>query len=119
MTAAFFPTGKPFPELRGPDFADQDFFKKLVRKPIFLNTSRGGVVDTVALLGALQNGEVKAAGLDVLENENLSIYNQSEKDILTALLEKQNVIITPHIAGYTFEATYKMSAILLEKLGIL
>ena len=99
-------------------FADQDFFKKLVRKPIFLNTSRGGVVDTVALLGALQNGEVKAAGLDVLENENLSTYSPSEKDILAALLEKRNVIITPHIAGYTFEATYKMSAILLEKLGI-
>ena len=100
-------------------FADQDFFKKLARKPILLNTSRGAVVDTIALLGALQNGEVKAAGLDVLENENLSTYNPSEKDILAALHEKRNVIITPHIAGYTVEATYKMSAILLEKLGIL
>jgi D-3-phosphoglycerate dehydrogenase len=99
--------------------ANNSFFNQFQKKPIFINTSRGGVVDTSALIQALENKLIKSAALDVLENENLNTYTKIESNQLNQLLAMKNVIITPHIAGYSFEANYKMSKILLEKLGIL
>ncbi|HEV8081165.1 MAG TPA: NAD(P)-dependent oxidoreductase [Chitinophagaceae bacterium] len=98
--------------------AGNSFFNALEKQPFFLNTSRGKVTDTVELINALQNGKVAAAGLDVLENETFETYTQLENDQLDWLLLQPNVIITPHIAGYSNEAFYKMSKILLEKLEL-
>jgi len=101
------------------NLANNSFFNQMAKKPIFINTSRGGVVDTSALIYALENNLVKSAALDVLENENLNTYNVADSKQLNQLLSMKNVIITPHIAGYSHEANYKMSKILLEKIGIL
>ncbi|MBA3673861.1 MAG: hydroxyacid dehydrogenase [Chitinophagaceae bacterium] len=98
--------------------AGKSFFNALEKQPFFLNTSRGKVTDTVELINALQNGKIAAAGLDVLENETFETYTQIENDQLDWLLLQPNVIITPHIAGYSNEAFYKMSKILLEKLEL-
>jgi D-3-phosphoglycerate dehydrogenase len=98
--------------------AGETFFGSLQRRPVLLNTSRGKVVDTSALLRALQRGVVSAAGLDVLENEQLDTYSEAEKIVLQQLLENPAVLITPHIAGYSHESFYGMSKVLLEKLGL-
>ena len=97
--------------------ADAAFFCLLQRKPYFLNTARGKVVRLQELVNALETNQISGAGLDVLENENLESYDEAEKKLLDWLLDQSNVIITPHIAGYSHEAFYKMAAVLLEKIN--
>ncbi|HYF31910.1 MAG TPA: NAD(P)-dependent oxidoreductase [Chitinophagaceae bacterium] len=99
-------------------FANDEFFRSLRQKPWFLNTSRGKTASIAAIINALKNNHVAGAGLDVLENERLETYTPEENQQLQWLLQQPNVIITPHIAGYSNEAYYRMSRVLLEKLGI-
>jgi len=97
---------------------DTHFFNSLERRPWILNTSRGKVVNIEQLAAALRAKKIAGAGLDVLENEKLGEYTLPEKEQLDWLVEQPNVIITPHIAGYSHEAFYKMAEVLISKLGI-
>ena len=77
-----------------------DFFKKMKKSAIFVNTARGGLVDEDALIEALRTGEIAGAALDVLTEEGI------DKD---APLQKfDNVIITPHAAWYSEQAFYTL-----------
>ena len=96
--------------------ANTDFFNSLQNRPFFLNTSRGKIVDTKAVIAALKENKIAGAALDVLENEKLESYSDEEKKDAKWLLAQNNVIVTPHIAGYSHEATYKMAKVLADKL---
>jgi D-3-phosphoglycerate dehydrogenase / 2-oxoglutarate reductase len=99
--------------------ANHDFFQSLKQKPWILNTSRGQIVNTKDLKEAILNGVIAGAGLDVLENEKLSSFTAEENLLFHWLLDQPNVVITPHIAGYSHEAFLKMSEVLLQKLGFI
>lgn len=98
--------------------ANQSFFNSLEQQPYFLNTSRGKITSIHDLVDALKQKKISGAGLDVLENEKFETYTKEEKETFDWLMEQPNVIITPHIAGYSKEAFYKMGEVLLEKLGL-
>jgi D-3-phosphoglycerate dehydrogenase len=85
--------------------AGDAFFESLERKPWFVNASRGKVHDTAALIRAL-------------ENERLDTYTDLQRQQLKWLLDRPDTLITPHIAGYTHEAFFKMAKVILEKLSI-
>jgi D-3-phosphoglycerate dehydrogenase len=90
-------------------------------KPFWLiNTSRGKNVVTTDLVNALESGKILGAGLDVLEYEKLSFENlfiDTEKPVaFQYLLESENVLLTPHIAGWTFESHQKLAQTIVDKI---
>jgi D-3-phosphoglycerate dehydrogenase / 2-oxoglutarate reductase len=75
---------------------------------IFINTSRGKTQDEAALLGGLESGKIRAAGLDVFEEEPVSSDNR--------LLQLDNVVVSPHIAGVTRETMRGMALQVTEEM---
>jgi D-3-phosphoglycerate dehydrogenase / 2-oxoglutarate reductase len=100
-------------------FGNTAFFEGLVNKPFIINTSRGNVIDTAALIQALEEDKISGVALDVLENENLNTLTKIQKEQLDILLANKKVLITPHIAGYSNEAFLKMSQVVVDKLQAL
>jgi D-3-phosphoglycerate dehydrogenase len=96
--------------------ANDAFFEALKEKPVILNTSRGKIIELDALQTAIEKGLISGAGLDVLENEKLSTYTSEETEMLQWLTTQPNIIVTPHIAGYSHEAFLKMAEVVMEKL---
>jgi D-3-phosphoglycerate dehydrogenase len=99
-------------------FANEEFFNILEQKPFIINTSRGNVVDPKALIHALNEGKVRGAALDVLENEKLNTLTEEQRISFNDLRSRDNVLITPHIAGYTNEAFLRMAEVVVQKLKL-
>jgi D-3-phosphoglycerate dehydrogenase len=99
-------------------YLNSGFIEKM-QKPFYLiNTSRGQVVNTADLVLGLKSGKIRGACLDVLEYEDSSFSNNLKQ--LPAqfdyLCHAQNVILSPHVAGWTEESYRKLSEVLLEKI---
>ena len=86
------------------------------RKPIFLlNTSRGKVVKVQAVLNAIKQGKILGAGLDVLEAEKFP--GLGEQAWYEELRQSGKVLLTPHVAGWTFDSYRRISEVMAEKLS--
>ena len=96
--------------------ADYQFFKRFKNPVYVLNISRGGVLKTQDLIQALDEGLVIGAGLDVLEEESRSFDIDEANKTIIELNHRPNIILTPHVAGWTKESYYKLSAVLANKL---
>jgi len=90
------------------------------KKPFwFINTARGKSVVTKDLVDALKSGKILGAGLDVLEYEKSSFEQLFSSDMPEAfqyLIKAQNVILTPHVAGWTIESKEKLAQIIVDKI---
>jgi D-3-phosphoglycerate dehydrogenase len=95
-------------------------FLALMARPFYLlNLSRGKVVSTSALVEGLKSGQIKGAGLDVLEYEQKSFesfFTQEMPLEFQYLVAAKNVILTPHVAGWTTESYVKLSSVLADKI---
>ncbi len=100
-------------------YADAAFFSSFIKPIYFINTSRGKNLDTGALVNALRKGSVRGACLDVIEYEKISLEgleSDQKSNDLKHLIEAKNVILSPHIAGWTHESYYKLSDVLAQKI---
>jgi D-3-phosphoglycerate dehydrogenase len=95
-------------------------FISTFKKPFwFINTARGNSVVTQDLVEALKGGKIVGAGLDVLEYEKLSFETLFEGEKPAAfdyLLQANNVLLTPHIAGWTVESHQKLAQNIVDKI---
>ena len=107
--------GGEFTEL---DKVNKEFIQKFDKPFWLINTSRGKIVNTPDLVDALNEKKILGAGLDVIDIESSS-FNNLEKELnpyFNELINLKNVIITPHIAGWTFESNVKLSQIIIDKI---
>lgn len=103
---------------------DENFISKMKKNFYLVNTARGKNVKTSALVDALKSGKVKAAALDVLEYEKSSFenldtstsLNTRNKEDLQFLLDSEQVIVTPHIAGWTHQSKEKLAQFIVDKI---
>ncbi|MFK8281466.1 2-hydroxyacid dehydrogenase [Capnocytophaga cynodegmi] len=102
------------------NMVNTDFINKFSNPFWLLNTARGKSVVTDDLVKALKSGKILGAGLDVLEYEKSSFEDFFTDDNLPEafryLLESDNVILTPHIAGWTMESKEKLAQVIVDKI---
>ncbi|MBA2422508.1 MAG: hypothetical protein H0V61_04715 [Chitinophagales bacterium] len=97
-----------------------DFLNRFSRMKFLVNTSRGLIINHSHLLENILNKKLAGAALDVYENENFQSHTPPQREVFKALIKTGRVIVTPHIAGKSFESKRKIAQVLLNKIqGIL
>ena len=94
-----------------------EFFDKFKKNIYLLNASRGEIVVLKDVVAAIENGKILGACLDVLENEKLQKLSPEQQQTFTQLTKSDRVILTPHIAGWTFESYIRINEVLVEKIA--
>ncbi|WP_405399653.1 2-hydroxyacid dehydrogenase [Maribacter sp. Asnod2-G09] len=99
---------------------DSEFLEKFKNPIWIINTARGKCIITTALVDALKSGQVLGAGLDVLEYEKASFENMFTDDNLPEafqyLIKSDQVILSPHVAGWTVESKIKLAQTVVDKI---
>lgn len=99
---------------------DSDFINGFAKSFWIINTSRGKNIVTAHLVAAMQSGKILGAGLDVLEYEQLSFetlfQDKNTPEAFQYLLKAKNVILSPHIAGWTFESHERLAQVIVNKI---
>ncbi|MBP2283773.1 phosphoglycerate dehydrogenase-like enzyme [Flavobacterium sp. CG_23.5] len=99
---------------------NEEFINAFAKSFWIINTSRGKNIVTADLVAAMQSGKILGAGLDVLEYEKLSFetlfHDGNTPEAFQYLLHAKNVILTPHIAGWTFESHERLAQVIVDKI---
>lgn len=96
-----------------------EYLNRFKKKIILVNTARGEIVSITHLVEALKIKQVRGVALDVLENEKLDKLNALQQEAFDYICKQTNVILTPHIAGWTFESHVKINVALVTKIKTL
>ena len=98
---------------------NSEFINAIKKSFWLINTARGKSVVTSDLMVALKSGKILGAGLDVLEYEKASFENLFSNTLPEAfqyLLDSENVLLTPHVAGWTIESKEKLAQTIVDKI---
>lgn len=96
---------------------DEKFLQQFKKKIFLINTARGNLIVHRALLHHIEQGMMMGAALDVYENEDFDSHSSSEEQVFKGLMATGKVIVTPHIAGKSFESPGKIALALLDKIS--
>lgn len=98
-------------------FVNKNLISGMVKDFYLINTARGKNVNTKDLVSALKSGKIKGACLDVLEFEKPSFEKlETENEDLKYLLNADNVIVTPHVAGWTVQSKERLAQVIVDKI---
>lgn len=95
---------------------DRTYLKKFNKLAYIVNTSRGEILDLASLVELLEKGEIKGAALDVLANEKFDTFTDEEQVLYNKLFTLKQVLLSPHVAGWTHESYEKINKVLIEKI---
>ena len=95
---------------------NSDFINEMSKPFWLINTSRGNQVITKDLINGLINKKIRGACLDVFEFENSSFEDLEKNSQISYLNNHQQVVLTPHVAGWTYQSKIKLSQIIVEKI---
>ena len=98
------------------ELINDEFIQKFTHPIYLINTSRGKIINLQHLIENIENRKILGAGLDVLPNEQFSTYDEIEKEQLKKLNFLDNVILTPHVAGWSVESYRKLSEVIGTKI---
>ncbi len=101
-------------ETRG--YFTADYLRSFDKLKFVLNTARGEVLPLEGVLQLLEEGILLGAGLDVLENEKLDSFSLDERRIFNAMAQREDVIMTPHVGGWTNESYVRINEVIVKKL---
>jgi D-3-phosphoglycerate dehydrogenase len=93
------------------------YLRKFKNLKVLINTARGEILSPDALIKLLEDGTLYGVGLDVLENEKMETYTEAEKAQLAKLTSFPNVLISPHVGGWTFESYQRISEVIVQKIS--
>ncbi len=96
---------------------DESFFRKFRRNIFVINTARGQILPLKDLVRLLEEGKILGACLDVLENEKMNSFSDVEAGLFKRLVAFPNVVITPHVGGWSFESYQKINNALINKIS--
>jgi D-3-phosphoglycerate dehydrogenase len=110
------------------NMVNTDFINSFKKNFWLINTARGTSVVTKDLVAALKSGKILGAGLDVLEYEKSSFENLFKKDVTSSaaempeafkyLINAENVLLSPHVAGWTVESNEKLAQTIVDKIKV-
>jgi len=97
-------------------FFTENFFKQFKKNIFVINTARGELLEMDLLKKLILAGKIRGACLDVLENEKLATLSPSQQEAYDFLITTDNVLFTPHVAGWTVESYIRINEVLVDKI---
>jgi len=98
------------------EYFTESYLNSFYKNIFIINTARGEILPLQGLISSLRSGKVKGAALDVIENEKFDKFNPAQKENFEELIKMKNVVLSPHVAGWSVESYQRINEVLVEKL---